>query len=157
MITISYNTLFNFYMYLFLILGLIFIIYAIIKSNQIKKFEGKRFINYYKEIPAYFSHFEERQYKKRLVSRQAHTLGHAVFCYELDGDEYIYIGKHLVNKYSNTHSYVKEEKITLYQDPKTGKVFESLCNSETEVKRFILTGTLLLVTSFFIFFLKYMA
>jgi len=155
---IPFSTLSTFLMYLFSILGILFLTYAYFKNNQIKKFQGKRFIDYYKEIPAYFLEYTEPKYKYRLlpiIFLGSHTLRHGTFSYEIDGEEYIYRGKILINIYSNNKSYQKEHRITLYQDPKTGKVFESLCNDEPEVRRFTINGIVMLVFAFFIFYLKY--
>lgn len=154
---IPFSTFSTFLIYFLSIFGSIFLIYAIIKSNQIKKFEGKRLNNYYKEIPAYFLQYAEPQYKKKIaISKKSYTFSHAIFSYEIDGDEFLYQGKQLINKYSMKECYPKEQRITLYQDPKTGKVFESLCNDEPEVRRFTINGIVMLAFAFLIFSVKYL-
>lgn len=157
MILIPLSKFSIFLIYFFSIVGLLFLTYAFFKNNQIKKFEGKRFINYYKEIPAHFLEYTEPKHRFfPILFLRLHTLRHGIFSYEIDGEEFIYIGKNAINIYSINESYPKEQRITLYQDPKTGKVFESLCNSEPEVKRFTISGIVSLSFAFFIFYLRFM-
>ena len=124
----------------FAIVASIFLFFALTRLIQVIRFNIKLKKNYYEEIPARFDKFFWNKWNNRQELLYGKTHATPIFVYKLYNDEYIYRGiKAVPSKYRSG------QRVTLYRDPKTGKVIENLNNAKSEIISFLISSIVALL------------
>ena len=135
-----------YYYTFFILIATLSLIFSSIKFIKIINFNIKMKKNYYKEIPGYFEKFfwNKANTGQELIFGKTHAT--PIFTYKIDNEEFILRG---VKVLPNT--YKSGQKVTLYQNPKSGKIFENPNNAKAEAISFIVATFFLLILIIFAF------
>lgn len=122
------------------IIALICLIFSLTRLIQIIHFNSKLKKNYYIEIPARFDKFflNKTNTIQDLLIGKTHAT--PIFIYKEGKEEFIFRGiKTLPSRYKSG------QKVTLYQNPKTGKVFDNPNNGKSEILTFFIESIAALI------------
>lgn len=130
-------------LFLFLIIAACMLLSGIVKAVSVFIFQMRIKAGYYQEIPATVKKFERRYWK----GIGADLYYYPVYSYFLDGEECLKRCRNYVSR----EAYAVGQRLTLYQNPKNGKVLEPSLNVKAEIKRSIIKGCAILLITLFVY------